>query len=127
MRKPTPVSSSADGPSSGESSSTPELRQTESGNWTPTAQFYLALRYLDKAKARYPPDKSDTYDQFLEIMQAYRKGRDSLSEDSRGYRRGEKRMFEHVRIIFPIRKEFLQEALIPHVLGFCSSASTLQR
>jgi len=112
-----------------ESSSTPELRQTESGNpnsagnsslpdsldpsSTPTAEFYRAIRYLDKVKTRHPPDQSDTYEQFLEIMQAYRKGRDSLSEDSRRYQRGEQRVIEdvctRVQALFKDEEDLIRE------------------
>jgi histone deacetylase complex regulatory component SIN3 len=54
----------------------------------PTAEFYRAIRYLDKVKTRYPPDQSDTYEQFLEIMQVYKIACQRTLEDASGMSRG---------------------------------------
>ncbi|KAI0248346.1 hypothetical protein BJV78DRAFT_1284865 [Lactifluus subvellereus] len=79
----------------------------------PTAEFYHAIRYLDKVKTRYPPDQSGIYEQFLEIMRVYKNGRDSLPEDPGRYQRDEQRVMEdvcaRVQALFKDEEDLIRE------------------
>jgi len=64
----------------------------------PAAEFDHAILYLNKIKTRYPDDQNNTYKQFLEILQTYRKEQQNSLKDPVGYQQREQRMMHDVRI-----------------------------
>jgi paired amphipathic helix protein Sin3a len=69
----------------------------------PAAEFDHAIQYLNKIKTRYPDDQNNTYKQFLEILQTYRKEQQSSLKEPVGYQQREQRMMHDVRVsLFPI-------------------------
>ncbi|KAJ3525077.1 hypothetical protein NMY22_g10725 [Coprinellus aureogranulatus] len=68
------------------------IRGTASGNTNPNSpassgqdpDFNHAIQYLNKVKARYAVDEENTYKQFLEILQAYKREGEN-SQDSQVY------------------------------------------
>jgi len=64
----------------------------------PAAEFDHAILYLNKIKTRYPDDQNNTYKQFLEILQTYRKEQQNSLKDPIGYQQREQRMMHDVRI-----------------------------
>jgi paired amphipathic helix protein Sin3a len=64
----------------------------------PTAEFDHAILYLNKIKTRYADDQNNTYKQFLEILQTYRKEQKNSLKDPIGYQQREQRMMHDVRI-----------------------------
>jgi paired amphipathic helix protein Sin3a len=64
----------------------------------PDAEFDHAILYLNKIKTRYPDDQNNTYKQFLEILQTYRKEQQNSLKDPIGYQQREQRMMHDVRI-----------------------------
>jgi Paired amphipathic helix repeat len=65
----------------------------------PAAEFDHAILYLNKIKTRYPDDQNNTYKQFLEILQTYRKEQQNSLKDPIGYQQREQRMMHDVRIL----------------------------
>jgi len=65
----------------------------------PAAEFDHAILYLNKIKTRYPDDQNNTYKQFLEILQTYRKEQQNCLKDPIGYQQREQRMMHDVRIL----------------------------
>ena len=65
----------------------------------PAAEFDHAILYLNKIKTRYPDDQNNTYKQFLEILQTYRKEQQNLLKDPIGYQQREQRMMHDVRTV----------------------------
>jgi paired amphipathic helix protein Sin3a len=63
----------------------------------PTAEFDHAIQYLNKIKTRYPDDQNNTYKQFLEILQTYRKEQQNSQKDPIGNQQREQRMMHEVR------------------------------
>jgi paired amphipathic helix protein Sin3a len=66
----------------------------------PAAEFDHAILYLNKIKTRYPDDQNNTYKQFLEILQTYRKEQQTSLKDPIGYQQREQRMMHEVSIFF---------------------------
>ena len=64
----------------------------------PAAEFDHAILYLNKIKTRYPDDQNNTYKQFLEILQTYRKEQQNSLKEPIGYQQREQRMMHDVRI-----------------------------
>jgi len=64
----------------------------------PIAEFDHAILYLNRIKTRYPNDHNNTYDQFLEILQTYRKEQQNSLKDPIGYQQREQEMTHDVRI-----------------------------
>lgn len=62
----------------------------------PAAEFDHAILYLNKIKTRYPDDQNNTYKQFLEILQTYRKEQQTSLKDPIGYQQREQRMMHDV-------------------------------
>jgi len=65
----------------------------------PAAEFDHAILYLNKIKTRYPDDQNNTYKQFLEILQTYRKDQQNSLKDPIGYQHREQRMMHDVCIL----------------------------
>lgn len=65
----------------------------------PGAEFDKAILYLNKIKTRYPDDQNNTYKQFLEILQTYRKEQQTSLKDPVGYQQREQRMMHDVRVL----------------------------
>jgi paired amphipathic helix protein Sin3a len=65
----------------------------------PAAEFDHAILYLNKIKIRYPDDQNNTYKQFLEILQTYRKEQQNSLKDPIGYQQREQRMMHDVRVL----------------------------
>jgi len=65
----------------------------------PAAEFDHAILYLNKIKTRYPDDQNNTYKQFLEILQTYRKEQQNSLKDPIGYQQREQRMMHDVRTL----------------------------
>ena len=65
----------------------------------PAAEFDHAILYLNKIKTCYPDDQNNTYKQFLEIMQTYRKEQQNSLKDLIGYQQREQRMMHDVCIL----------------------------
>jgi Paired amphipathic helix repeat len=65
----------------------------------PAAEFDHAIQYLNKIKTRYPDDQNNTYKQFLEILQTYRKEQQNSQKDPIGYQQREQRMMHDVRVL----------------------------
>jgi paired amphipathic helix protein Sin3a len=71
----------------------------------PTAEFDHAIQYLNKIKTRYPDDQHETYKQFLEILQSYRKEQQSSLKDPVEYQQREQKMMNGVRVSLYFRSE----------------------
>ena len=71
----------------------------------PTVEFDHAIQYLNKIKTRYPDDQNNTYKQFLEILQTYRKEQQTSLKDPVGYQKREQGMMHDVRISLYFRSE----------------------
>ena len=102
----------------------------------PAAEFDHAIQYLNKIKTRYPDDQNNTYKQFLEILQTYRKEQQNSQKDPIGYQQREQRMMHDVGIFpsRPERKEPLPAFVLPRggrlkhvVIGLYPGASALQK
>ncbi|KAH8992416.1 hypothetical protein EDB92DRAFT_1857823 [Lactarius akahatsu] len=89
----------------------------------PTAEFDHAIQYLNKIKTRYPDDQNNTYKQFLEILQTYRKEQQSYLKDPVGYQQREQRMMHDVYIqvqaLFKDEEDLLSEFkdFLPEIAG----------
>jgi len=79
----------------------------------PAGEFDHAIQYLNKIKIRYPDDPN-TYKQFLEILQVYRKEQQAyMKDDAQGYQR-EQKMMQDVRLdSIPSFSQKTSAALLP--------------
>ena len=73
----------------------------------PTAEFDHAILYLNKIKTRYPDDQNNTYKQFLEILQTYRKEQQNSLKDPVGSQQRDQRMMHDVRVLSYFEGPFL--------------------
>jgi hypothetical protein len=71
----------------------------------PAAEFDHAILYLNKIKTRYPDDQNNTYKQFLEILQTYRKEQQNSLKDPIGYQQREQRMMHDVRSLYILNRK----------------------
>ncbi|KAF8506517.1 hypothetical protein F5888DRAFT_1642843 [Russula emetica] len=89
----------------------------------PAAEFDHAILYLNKIKTRYPDDQNNTYKQFLEILQTYRKEQQNSLKDPIGYQQREQRMMHDVYIqvqaLFKNEEDLLSEFkdFLPEIAG----------
>jgi len=102
----------------------------------PAAEFDHAILYLNKIKTRYPDDQNNTYKQFLEILQTYRKEQQNSLKDPAAYQQREQRMMHDVSILsysepqgtlsvfVLLRKEL---SLMSLVIGLYPGASAFQK
>ncbi|KAH9044289.1 hypothetical protein EDB85DRAFT_2070530 [Lactarius pseudohatsudake] len=76
----------------------------------PTAEFDHAIQYLNKIKTRYPDDQNNTYKQFLEILQSYRKEQQSSLKDP---------VYIQVQALFKDEEDLLSEFkdFLPEITG----------
>ncbi|KAI0066497.1 hypothetical protein BV25DRAFT_1868189 [Artomyces pyxidatus] len=88
----------------------------------PAGEFDHAIQYLNKIKTRYPDDPN-TYKQFLEILQTYRKEQQTHLKDPHGYQQREQRMmhdvFVQVQVLFKDADDLLGEFkdFLPEIIG----------
>ncbi|KAI9508370.1 hypothetical protein F5148DRAFT_1013734 [Russula earlei] len=89
----------------------------------PAAEFDHAILYLNKIKTRYPDDQNNTYKQFLEILQTYRKEQQNSLKDPVAYQQREQRMMHDVYIqvqaLFKNEEDLLSEFkdFLPEIAG----------
>ncbi|KAI0308364.1 hypothetical protein B0F90DRAFT_164360 [Multifurca ochricompacta] len=97
----------------------------------PAAEFDHAIQYLNKIKTRYPDDQNNTYKQFLEILQTYRKEQQNSLKDPIGYQQREQRMMHDVYIqvqaLFKEEEDLLSEFkdFLPEITGTSSKQGGL--
>ncbi|KAH9964149.1 hypothetical protein BC827DRAFT_1356668 [Russula dissimulans] len=89
----------------------------------PAAEFDHAILYLNKIKTRYPDDQNNTYKQFLEILQTYRKEQQNSLKDPGASQQREQRMMHDVYIqvqaLFKNEEDLLSEFkdFLPEIAG----------
>ncbi|KAF8274279.1 hypothetical protein EI94DRAFT_1768822 [Lactarius quietus] len=76
----------------------------------PAAEFDHAIQYLNKIKTSYPDDQNNTYKQFLEILQTYRKEQQTSLKEP---------VYIQVQALFKDEAELLREFkdFLPEIAG----------
>ncbi|KAI0315665.1 hypothetical protein OF83DRAFT_1061699 [Amylostereum chailletii] len=93
-------------------------------------EFDHAIQYLNKIKTRFPDDPN-TYKQFLEILQAYRKEQTAQSKDPQGQAQREQKMmhdvYTQVQVLFKDAEDLLGEFkdFLPDIAGSAMPAPHL--
>ncbi|KAA1467807.1 hypothetical protein DENSPDRAFT_770847 [Dentipellis sp. KUC8613] len=88
----------------------------------PAGEFDHAIQYLNKIKMRFPDDPN-TYKQFLEILQTYRKEQQTYAKDPQAYQQREQRMMKdvyvQVQVLFKDATDLLAEFkdFLPEISG----------